>query len=314
MKNETMNSRVDRFLEQRRAMGYTAPNVEWHLRSFARFAERHDHVGPPTMDIMRAWIREKNGPRRWTSLRIFCEYCAVTEPTTAIPGRNLTRGSRPRVEPFVYTPAQITALLKAARQLGPKGGLRGLTYATYFGLLAATGMRCGEAMRLKHEDIDWQRGSISIRDSKGNRLRVIPIHHTTLDALRAYRKVRATIPTDCAAAPLFLDDRRHKPLNHGGVNLAFHRICLRAGIASTPGRRPPRTHDLRHTFACTHLLRICRSGGDAGKALLSLSVYLGHASVRDTYWYLTGTPELFRFAARRFELNIPERKEPKHGR
>jgi len=198
-------------------------------------------------------------------------------------------------------------LLEAARNLGPRGTTRGITCAIYFGLLAATGMRCGEAMRLMPKDINWERGTISIRDSKGNRLRVIPIHHTTLKMLREYWKIRAAIRVG-GNAPFFLDDRRRKPLNHGGVMRAFQRMCAKAGIAAPPGRRAPRTHDLRHTFACKHLLRICKQHGDAGKSLLSLSVYLGHASVRDTYWYLTGTPELFRLAARRFEKSVYQGK------
>ena len=311
MSKNCMSLRVDRFLEHRHTLGYTARNIEWHLRSFARFAEKSGHTGPPTMGIMRAWIREKNGPRRWTSLRLFCEFCAVTEPRTNIPAKHLSRGGRPRIEPFIYTSAQIAALLEAARNLGPKGTTRGITCAIYFGLLAASGMRCGEAMRLMPKDIDWERGTISIRDSKGNRLRMIPIHHTTLKALRKYRKIRAAIRAD-GNVPFFLDDRRRKPLNHHGVLLAFHRMCVKAGIATPPGRRPPRPHDLRHTFACNHLLRICKQHGDAGKALLSLSVYLGHASVRDTYWYLTGTPELFRLAVRRFEKSVSKRKDLNH--
>jgi len=180
--------------------------------------------------------------------------------------------------------------------------------------LAATGMRPGEAMRLMPDDIDWQKGTISIRNSKGNRLRVIPIHPTVLAALRAYRDACAAVPMDRAHGAFFRDDNRRNPLNHGCVHLAFHRIRLKAGISAQPGRRPPRLHDLRHTFACRNLLRVCKRHGDAGTALLSLSVYLGHASVRDTYWYLTGTPELFRFAARRFEQNDPTRKEVRHGR
>jgi len=266
------------------------------------------------MDLMRAWIQKKSGPRRWTSLRKFCEFCAVTEPTTAIPGRKLGRALRPRVEPFVYTPAQIVALMKAARRMGPAGSTRGITYATYIGLLAATGMRPGEAIRLMPDDIDWQRGTILIRNSKGNRLRVIPIHPTALEALRAYQAVRASVPAGRAHGTFFRDDSRRNPWNHGCVNLAFRHICRKAGISAQPGRRAPRLHDLRHTFACRNLLRVCKRRGDAGSALLSLSVYLGHASVRDTYWYLTGTPELFRFAARRFEQSDPARKGVRHGR
>jgi integrase len=311
MKTKSMHHRVDQFLKYRRDLGYTAPAMAQHLRSFARFAEDHGHSGPPTMDLMRTWVAGKKTARRWTSLRKFCEFCVVEEPNTEIPNKRYGRKARPRVEPFIYTTTQIRALLAAARSLGPVRSRRGFTYATYFGLIAATGMRPGEVMRLADKDIDWKQGTISIRDSKGNRLRIIPVHKSVLSALRRYREIRTTFVTDIEDAPFFIDDRLQKPLNHGRVNEAFRRIRVKAGIDSKPGYRPPRAHDLRHTFACRHLLRICKQTGDAGPALLSLSVYLGHASVRDTYWYLTGTPELFQFAAQRFELSVCQ-KEGEH--
>ena len=263
------------------------------------------------MDLMRAWISKKKPARRWTSLRKFCEFCVLSEPDTEIPSKKLGRKAHPRSTPFIYTPAQVQALLRAARDLGPKGSARGFTYATFFGLVAATGMRPGEAMRLMHKDIDWREETISIRDSKGNRLRVIPVHRSVLDALEIYRKFRITIADDLVSVPFFIDDRLRKPLNHGRVNEAFRRIRMNANITASPGHRQPRPHDLRHTFACRHLQRICEQRGDASPALLSLSVYMGHASVRDTYWYLTGTPELLQFAAKRFELSA-YRKEENH--
>lgn len=309
MKNNNMTRRVDRFLEHRHDLGYTAPNMERHLRSFARFAVEQGHGGPPTMDLMRTWISGKQPARRWTSLRKFCQFCALTESGTDIPNKKLGRKASPRSTPFIYSPAQIQALLRAARGLGPKKSARGFTYATYFGLIAATGMRPGEAMRLMHKDIDWERATISIRDSKNNRLRVIPVHRSVIDALKIYRELRITILDDLVDKPFFLDDRLRKPMDHGRVDEAFRRIRVKAGITASPGRRQPRPHDLRHTFACRHLLRICKQRGDAGRALLSLSVYLGHASVRDTYWYLTGTPELLQLAAKRFELSAHQKED-----
>ena len=198
MTTSNMTRKVERFLRYRRDLGYTSRNLEWHLRSFARFAAEQGHAGPPTMDLMRAWVLKTNTGRRWTSLRKFCEFLAVTEPATEVPAKKLGRKSQPRVQPFIYTLAQIQALLKAARNLGPTGTARGLTYATYFGLMAATGMRPGEVMRLKPQDIDWKAGAISIRDSKGNRLRVIPVHRTvsahaglhSIGACRAHRLLR----------------------------------------------------------------------------------------------------------------------------
>ena len=303
MKTSPMLSRVEQFLAYRRDLGYTDSNTEKHLRSFARFASAGGHNGPPTMDLMLAWMSGKKPSRRWTSLRKFCEFCALVEPESEIPNKKYGRKPSPRAEPFIYTPEQIRALLDAAHSLGPVRSYRGFTYATYFGLIAATGMRPGEAMRLMDSDIGWKQSNISIRDSKGNRLRVIPVHRSVLNALKNYRKLRITFSCDLNDAPFFIDDRLLKPLNHGRVDEAFRRIRMKADIVANPGRRQPRAHDLRHTFACRHLLRICKKHGDAGAALLSLSVYLGHASVNDTYWYLTGTPELFRFAAKRFEVS-----------
>jgi hypothetical protein len=63
----------------------------------------------------------------------------------------------------------------------------------------------------------------------------------------------------------------------------------------------------RHAFACRRLLAWYREGTDIDRAIDQLSAYLGHAKVSDTYWYLTGLPELLELAGRRFEqFTLPQ--------
>jgi integrase len=78
-------------------------------------------------------------------------------------------------------------------------------------------------------------------------------------------------------------------------------MCQKLGWPAGPNGRTPRIHDLRHTFACRRLLQWYQEGKDVEQAIAALSTYLGHRKVTDTYWYLTGVPELLAVAANHFE-------------
>jgi len=85
------------------------------------------------------------------------------------------------------------------------------------------------------------------------------------------------------------------------VNDAFVKIRRRLGWTASGGRRLPRIHDFRHSFACRRLLSWYDEGADVNLKIPALSTYLGHVMVSDTYWYLTAVAELMARAAARFE-------------
>ena len=195
----------------------------------------------------------------------------------------------------------MSALLNTARRLSPDNGLRPHTYATFFGLLACTGLRVSEALNLARSDVDWRQGMLTIRQTKFRKSRFVPLHGSTTRALKKYAGLRDRIHPSSAAESFFISSRG-TALALSTVEVLFGRL-REANLSRPhhPGKGRPRIHDFRHTFACRRLLRWYQEGADVEYALPALSTYLGHTCVADTYWYLTGIPELLELAARRFE-------------
>jgi integrase len=187
-------------------------------------------------------------------------------------------------------------LLEAAFALGHVHPLRGWVFCTLLGLLDCTGLRIGEALGLGDKDVDWSAGVLTIRHAKYGHARLIPVHSSTLEALRHYRafRDRAMRPH---AAPAFFVTMGGKPLGYVGVGAVFRRLCRQLGWTQQP---VPRLHDLRHTFAVRTLLNWYRSGQPVEPKLWTLSTYLGHRHWADTYWYLTAVPELMQLCQQRF--------------
>jgi integrase/recombinase XerD len=199
-----------------------------------------------------------------------------------------------------YSDDEIASLMAQARRLTP--GLRAATYETVIGLLAVTGMRPGEVLRLDRSDVDLRAGVLHVSDSKFHDPRQLPLHPSTVKTLAGYCQLRDQLcpkPT----GPAFFVSAAGTRLRHGVLNQTFSRLRRAAGLQPPPGsgRPAPRPHDFRHTFAVRAVLDWYRCGADLDARLPSLSTYLGHRDPAGTYWYLSSTPELLAHAARRVE-------------
>jgi len=171
---------------------------------------------------------------------------------------------------------------------------------TILGLVAATGLRISEALHLRRDDVDLQSGLLHVRSTKFRKSRLVPLHPSVVTALQQYAHLRDRRCPTRATAFFVVDGGR--ALRDYQIHHAFHRIRLRLGWEPAPAhQRLPRIHDLRHTFACRRLLQWHRAGVDVEAHLIDLSTYLGHVKVTDTYWYLSGFPELLDFVGQRFE-------------
>lgn len=307
MSKPTMLDRVEEYLAYRRALGYRLAAEGQLLRSFAQFADGEGHAGPVTVEIALRWARLPERAdrlyqaRRLEGVRTLARHLAAREPGTEVPPRGLLGPAHARRPPFIYTEADVAALLASARALAPAGGLRPLTYTALIGLLACTGLRIGEALALLDGDIDHASGVLTVRQAKFHKSRLVPLHPTAAEPLRAYAAERDRRHSGPRGGRFFLSEAG-RPLAYTTVRHAFHWLLRHAlpGVAPA-GRVRPRLHDLRHTFACRRLLAWYRDGTDVDRAIDRLSAYLGHAKVTDTYWYLTGVPELMALAAGRFE-------------
>lgn len=294
----TMMSRVRSYLEQRRRLGFKLLNEGSLLENFARFADRSGHRCPLTKELAIRWAALSKGSdqlwraRRLEVVRTFAKYLIVSEPQTQIPPRHVFGPAHRRSDPYIYSPEEVRELMRRSKRLS--GPLRGQTYSTLIGLLACTGLRISEALRLTIEDVDLDEGVLRVRESKYRRTRLVPLHSTAIAPLRDYAIRRLRI---APLATVFFPSNEGTELARRNVDHTFSR--LRFGIG-TERHRLPRLYDLRHTFVCRVLLRWENSARGAAGRVGILSRYLGHAHVTDTYWYLSAMPELMAQAGRAF--------------
>ena len=309
----TLQALVERYLDERHRLGFSARTQAYALRSFARHVHAVSHHGPITIEVMADWARSdshaSSDPRTWArrlkSLRSFMRWLQHFEPGCEVPDDAIFGRLPERQVPHIYTEQEIIDLLAAARKLGPAPGLRGIVYETLFGLLASTGMRISEALALTNADVDLKQGMLTIHLAKFGKSRQVPLHPSTVEALRLYRGRRDLAGISVQdEAPFFVGTRgrrRGTPLGDRQVHRVFIELRERLGWRNRGAHHAPRIHDLRHTFVVRRIVLWQAQGVDVDQAMLSLSTYVGHAMVTNTYWYLSAVPELMALAAGRFE-------------
>ena len=231
-----------------------------------------------------------------TIARGFARYLAGIDARTEVPPPGLIAGRHRWRPPFIYSPGDIEALMTQARQLTP---MPAATHETLIGLLAATGLRVGEAIRLDRADINWADGVLAIRESKFGKTRMVPVLDSTLGSLGRYARVRSQLCPQAATASFFVSTAGTR-LIYACVGQVFRRLRDHAAVGAGADR-PPRIHDLRHTFAVRTLVKWYQAGEDVEARLPILSAYLGHRDPRSTYWYLSAAPELLALAAGQLE-------------
>lgn len=289
------------YLALRRSLGFRLRHETWWLPNFVAYVRRYGN-SVITTELALAWAQQPldADPSWWSkklrAVRGFAKYRRAFDSRTEVPPANLIPCRRQRLVPHIYSDEEVARLVREAGRLRL---LKAETYATLFGLLAATGMRVGEALALEDNDVDRRRALLTVRHGKFDKSRQIPVHPTTLQALCAYAAVRDRL-LHVRRYPAFLVSLAGTKLLEQNVWQTFARLRQRAGLVR-PGGRAPRIHDLRHTFAVKTLTRWYRDGDDVERRLPLLSTYLGHVSPTTTYWYLTATPELLALASERAE-------------
>jgi integrase len=305
-RKKTMVERAEEYLVHRRSLGFQLKVEGGQLLRFAEYADEIRHRGPLTIDLAVRWARLPKDAkhyywaRRLEVVRPFARYMTALDPRTQIPPERMLGPAHRRIQPYIYSPQEIRKLLQAARQLEPRSGLRPRSYAVMIGLQASAGLRTCEAFKLTREDVDLKRGLLAIRETKFHKSRLVPLHPSTTRALRRYIRFRDSYCPIPRSNAFFLTERGTR-LGTRTVYWTFQKLCDQIGLRAADGVRRPRLYDLRHGFACRTLLRWHREGKDVDHWVAALSTYLGHVKVSDTYWYLTGIPELFAVTAAKFE-------------
>lgn len=293
------------YLELRRALGYGLAEAEVLLGQFLDYMQQRG-AETITTEHALAWATLPRRGDAWHSFRMqavrgFARYLHSIDPAHEVPPAFLLPDPPHRATPYLYSDAEIVALMDAAGTLS--SAHRAATYRTLIGLLAVTGMRIGEAVRLDREHLDTNGEVLVVAETKFGKSRELPLHESTTEALRRYLR-RRDRPKPAAATPAVFVSQAGTRLQIPNVWTTFSILRKHTGIKPRSAACRPRIHDIRHTFAVNTLLDAYRSGGEAGPKLALLSTYMGHVNPAKTYWYLQAAPELMALAGERLERHL----------
>lgn len=303
-----LHKALEDYLTIRRALGYKLARTGLLLADFVADLDTNG-TDTITTDAAIAWaMLPADAASDWWAQRLsvvrsFARHLHAIDPAHEVPPPGLIPGRSQRATPYLYSGADIDALMTAARSM--RSPLRAVTFETLIGLLAVTGLRIGEALRLDRDDVDLIDGVLTIRDSKFGKSREVPLHDSTVAALAAYARDRDRLcarPVD----PSFFVSIAGTRVLYCNAHLAWLDLVQQAGLCRRSAKCRPRPHDLRHSFAVTTLLGWYRDGGDVQARMPLLSTYLGHVDPGNTYWYLSAAPELLTLVAARLEAATRE--------
>jgi integrase len=313
-----LHAALTQYVTVRRALGTQLAEPAHTLRQFVTFMEREGSPRITTALALR-WatappnVQRATWGRRLSMVRKFAAWLSAFDPETEVPPQRLLSAGHRRARPHIYTEVETQRLMVAAARCRSRTGLRSLTYTTLLGLLAATGLRPGEALALDRTDVDLQNGVLFIRDTKFGKSRFVPIDATTRLALQDYAARRDTL-CPCPRTPAFLLSERGLRLKGSATRSMFARLSRAVGVRSATGShrvgRGPRLQDFRHTFVTSRLVEWYRTGLDVTRELPTLSTYVGHTEVGLTYWYIEAVPELLTLATERLSGGPDTAGEP----
>jgi integrase/recombinase XerD len=304
----SIRTHAEKYLAMRRSLGY---RLFCQGRLLLDFADQMDRAGQTRLTTIAALAWATQTPdtlpvtrrMRLSVVRCFARHLKTLDPTCEVPPSGLLAATARRPTPYLYSPQEISALVHAAETLAKP--LAAATYQALISLLAVTGIRIAEALALQRADVHLDIGVLRVTGKYG-KVRLIPLHATTITMLTSYVARRDQLCPVPHGTSFFITCTG-RSIHPNLARKTFWKLLDRAGIHTPPGRRRPRIHDLRHTFAVNTYLRWYRDGADVQANAPVLSTFLGHRCPSDTYWYLTAAPELLALAARRLR---PLTEEP----
>jgi len=311
----TLRQAVQEYVRMRRNLGFKLHEAGKGLLDFITFMEQH-RASYITQALALAWAQQPSNvqPAHWAQrlsfVRGFALYRSATDPRTQIPAQGLLPFQPKRARPYLYSDAEIRALLHAALHMSYRyesGELRPWIYYCLLGLLSVSGLRLGEARNLEVKDVDLKAAVLTIRGAKFGKTRPVPLHGSTCKVLAEYiaRRKRHWAQRPVSSY-LFVSSWGNR-LDGGDIHRTFYALSRQLGLRGPADSHGPRLHDMRHRFATRTLVRWYRSNQDPERKLPLLSAFLGHVHVADTQWYLSGSPELMREAMRRLEHRWEDR-------
>ncbi len=298
-----LSSAIADYLKVRRVLGHKMELAERLLGQFCIYYEQ-DGATHITTDLAVAWATlPVDASAGWWAQRLgvvrgFAAWLQTLEPDTEVPPPDLLTGRFGRVVPYLYSDADIVAMMEAAGSL--TFALQRHTYRTLIGLLAVTGLRIGEVIRLDRGDVCADAGLVRVINTKFGKSREVPLHPSSVEALVGYEQQRdrlCPVPVDNS----FFVSTPGTRLRYSVIQPTFKKLAGQAGLQPRSPRCRPRIHDVRHSVAVRALVDCYATGGDALTLLPLLSTFMGHTDPKSTYWYLSAAPELMALTSRRLE-------------
>ena len=302
---------VEAYVLFKRGLGIEMATTATTLAQFVRFADSAGHTGPIDLDIAVAWARSGNGHResyeatRYELARRVSDFARVMDPELPELPRGIMGKTKERVTPYVYTDEEVAVLMScASRFYYLQDPLKPMSLEFAIGLMRSAGLRPNEALALEDADYDEGERMLTVRLSKNAKTRIVPLDDSVAEAIGAYRERRDAARADFSCTRLIVGtgSRAVRIWTLDDLFMELRMVLL--GRGEMWQRRPPRLMDLRHTFAVRTLLRWHEEGADVNAMMPVLARYLGHESISETYWYLTGTPELMGIAGDAFEAHF----------
>jgi|CZKW01.1.fsa_nt_gi integrase len=291
------------YLTLRRSLGYKLITDERLLGQFLDFLEDKgatvittEHAlsfATLTSGASPGWLAQRLGV-----VRLFAAFTTSLDEESEVPPAGCLPGRPARAAPYLCSDAEVEAIMAAARSL--RVPLLARTYEALIGLLAVTGLRIGEAIRLARQDVVLDEASVRVLKTKFGKSREVPLAPSSAEALRRFAAVRDEL-CPMPRHDSFFCSTAGTRLVYAAVQRTFSRLCRQAGVVATSPACRPRLHDFRHRFAVSTLTSWQEAGADVGALLPLLSTVMGHVNPASTYWYLTSTPELMAPVAARLE-------------
>jgi len=296
------------YVQVRRRLGLRFDTQQAMLRGFDRYVSEVNYSGPLTQELVWRFATSVGDPtsqlaaRRYLVIRHFSEYLAAYDPDTPRLDPKAIAHRHHQPLPYIFADSEIQQLMAATQRLSQRPAIANAALRTMIGLAASAGLRLREVTALDEADVDWSRAILFIRHTKFDKDRCVPVHLSTLDALRSYAALRSQVPHLPTEKAFFLNARRHR-YQSGDVDRLFGKLVRQIDLRS-PHRKLPTFGSLRHTFAVRRLISWHCEKANVQALLPALATYMGHVHYTSTAYYLTATAELLAIAAQR--LGQPE--------
>ena len=302
-KCKSMRSHVRAFWHYRLNLGYSCQAKI--LLSFAKFFDKR-HISNLDESLILEWIQTSKKQCRFTwaqrlkAIYPFLKYCQIEDPDIKIPPREFFGSAHRRLPPYIYTDKEIHSIIAETKKLPLTYGFSSTTYYYYFCLLITTGLRPAEGFSLMDYDVNFEKKLLLVQETKFHKSRIVPIHESTVMALRQYKALRDQVfPNPCTAH--FFLNKRGCPVTKSALESVFSHIREKLGLVKPYHGKLPRIYDFRHRFVCKKILHWYQKKVDVNHWLPILATYIGHVEITDTYWYISNVPELMKITAKRFE-------------